>query len=216
MLRYRCDGKRVQLFRDVNGLTQEALAVAAGYSVKTIWKAEAGGMLRRQTLVDIAGALRVTFEDIVVERQLAATAEQTIEANKRLIAESLEALMSRDLRASLSLVCPDAVFSFPGPASIPFAGTFCGKAKIRRFYEIAFQTLPNVPAELHRIVADKDCADLHLSVTHHSRATGRTFRYPVCIHFQFKNGRIAFLQQLMDYASLIEQFADEGGPYHVE
>src|SRR5438067_12761121 len=64
MLRHKANRERIQVLRDARGWSQEELARAAGYSVKTIWKAEAGRPLKRQTLADIARALGVDFSDI--------------------------------------------------------------------------------------------------------------------------------------------------------
>jgi transcriptional regulator with XRE-family HTH domain len=64
MLRHQPYGKRIRLFRDARCWTQQQLARAAGYSVKAIYKAEAGRALKRQTLADIARALGVPIEDI--------------------------------------------------------------------------------------------------------------------------------------------------------
>jgi transcriptional regulator with XRE-family HTH domain len=70
MLRHKAYGKRIRLLRDARCWTQQQLARAAGYSIKTIYKAEAGRALKRQTLADIARALGVQIEDIA---QLPAT-----------------------------------------------------------------------------------------------------------------------------------------------
>ena len=40
MLRHHADAKKIERFRDARGWTQEQLALIAGYSIKTIWKAE--------------------------------------------------------------------------------------------------------------------------------------------------------------------------------
>ena len=64
MLRHKAYGKRLRLLRDARCWTQEQLARAAGYSIKTIYKAEAGQALKRQTLTDIAHALGVQTADI--------------------------------------------------------------------------------------------------------------------------------------------------------
>jgi transcriptional regulator with XRE-family HTH domain len=64
MLSHRACGVRIRLLRDQLHWTQEELAKAAGYSTKTIWKAEKGCPLKRQTLTHIAVALGVQFEDI--------------------------------------------------------------------------------------------------------------------------------------------------------
>ena len=64
MLRHKAYGNRIKLLRDARCWTQDELALAAGYSIKTIWKAETGRPLKRRTLADIAQALGVPIEDI--------------------------------------------------------------------------------------------------------------------------------------------------------
>jgi len=64
MLRHKAYGTRIRLLRESLCWTQQQLARAAGYSIKTIWKAESGRALKRQTLTDIASALEVQTEDI--------------------------------------------------------------------------------------------------------------------------------------------------------
>ena len=64
MLRHKSYGKRIRLLRESRCWTQQHLARTAGYSVKTIWKAESGRALKRQTLTDIAHALGVQTSDI--------------------------------------------------------------------------------------------------------------------------------------------------------
>lgn len=64
MFRYKPLGKRIRLLRDTRCWTQEQLASVAGYSIKTIWKAEACRPLKRQTLADIARALEVPIHEI--------------------------------------------------------------------------------------------------------------------------------------------------------
>lgn len=64
MQRLRANGKRIANLRDDLDLTQEELSVKVGYSVKTIWKAESGGVLRRRTLEHFAIALNSTLEEI--------------------------------------------------------------------------------------------------------------------------------------------------------
>ena len=64
MLRHKAYGRRIRLLREARCWTQQQLSRAAGYSIKTIWKAESGRALKRQTLADIAVALGVQTEDI--------------------------------------------------------------------------------------------------------------------------------------------------------
>lgn len=60
----RANGERITTLREALDITQEQLSAKVGYSVKTLWKAESGGRLRRRTLADIATALGVTYSEI--------------------------------------------------------------------------------------------------------------------------------------------------------
>jgi transcriptional regulator with XRE-family HTH domain len=60
----RAKGQRIAMLREAQDITQEELSARAGYSVKTLWKAEAGRRLRRRTLEDIATALGVSIADV--------------------------------------------------------------------------------------------------------------------------------------------------------
>lgn len=65
MQRLRANGQRIVSLRDALDLTQEELSVRVGYSVKTIWKAESGGVLRRRTLEHLAIALNCSLVDVI-------------------------------------------------------------------------------------------------------------------------------------------------------
>ena len=64
MQRMRANGKKIVDLRDALDMTQEELSARVGYSVKTIWKAESGGVLRRRTLEHIAIALNTSLNDV--------------------------------------------------------------------------------------------------------------------------------------------------------
>jgi transcriptional regulator with XRE-family HTH domain len=64
MQRMRANGKKIVDLRDKLDMTQEELSARVGYSVKTIWKAESGGVLRRRTLEHIAIALNTSLDDV--------------------------------------------------------------------------------------------------------------------------------------------------------
>jgi len=65
MQRVRANGKKIVNLRDALDLTQEELSARVGYSVKTIWKAESSGVLRRRTLEHFAIALNASLDDII-------------------------------------------------------------------------------------------------------------------------------------------------------
>jgi DNA-binding XRE family transcriptional regulator len=59
------NGAYIKEKRRERGLTQEALADAAGCDIKTVYRAESGDRLDMATLARLAGALRVPYRKVV-------------------------------------------------------------------------------------------------------------------------------------------------------
>ncbi len=212
MLRHQSAGKKIKLFRDARGWTQEQLAYLAGYSIKTVWKAEASGELKRQTLVDIAAALGVEPSDIVANPQgLLPTRKEEI--NKQIVFEVLSAFPEQNIKALMDRVHRDAVFEHPAPSVIPEGGTFHGRSEVRRYFTLAFSELPrDHQIENEFLVADGDFVDWHCHATHTSANTGASLTYPVCFHFRFSEGRMIYFRQYQDYSGLLAFYAANGWP----
>lgn len=212
MLRHQADGQKIERFRDARGWTQEQLALVAGYSVKTIWKAEASRELKRQTLVDIAQALGVGLDEIVVD-PLSVGPTKAESVNKDRIVESLGAVLHQNLAQAMDLVHRDALFESPAPPPFPYGGMFHGRREVRNFFVRSFATAPLDTVELERLVAEGPFVDLHMRVTHESPRTRKTITYNVCYHFRIADGRIIQMREYQDYAALATFFDENGWPH---
>ena len=61
----QANGAYIKLARRSRGLTQEALADAAGCDIKTVYRAESAARLDMATLARLADALRVPYRRLV-------------------------------------------------------------------------------------------------------------------------------------------------------
>jgi ketosteroid isomerase-like protein len=213
MLRHRAHGQRIQVIRDARELTQEQLAYLAGYSIKTIYKAEASGDLKRQTLADIATALGVELADIVDNPEGLLPTRQE-DANKRLVLAALEAFQNQNLVSLLSVVHTEAVFESPGPDVFPWNGVFCRRSGIRKYFHRILQAteFPAHQRQVELIVAEGEFVDVHLRETEQSKDTGQSLTYAACFHFRVRDGRILHFREYRDYASLVVFFDANGWP----
>jgi ketosteroid isomerase-like protein/DNA-binding XRE family transcriptional regulator len=212
VLRHRADGKKIQILRDARDWTQEQLAYIAGYSIKTIWKAEASGELKRQTLNDIAIALGVELSDIVANPEgLLPTRKE--EVNKNIVLETLSAFPEQDLKALMDRMHRDAVFEHPAPPVIPEAGTYHGHNEVRKYFSRAFLQLPWDQFENQHLVAEGEFVDWHTQAIHCSSHTGRSFPYFACFHFRLLEGRIIHFRHYQDYSGLLLFYEENGWPH---
>ena len=122
------NGQKLQVLRQLAGLTQEGLAEKSGYSDRLIRKAEASGPLRKSTIADLAAALStgsqtVTGDDLVFSQEL---------ISLDIAAYLLHGSMSSEV--SLGLIHPEFAIVVAGhELNIPFAGTHVGPAACESF-----------------------------------------------------------------------------------
>jgi transcriptional regulator with XRE-family HTH domain len=62
-------GARITILRNRRKLSARQLAAASGVHVNTIWRIEKGGGCSASTLVEIAGALCVTVNELICKPQ---------------------------------------------------------------------------------------------------------------------------------------------------
>lgn len=123
------NGRQLRIERKARGWTQRELAKAAGYSERTIRKAEKGGQLDLETVENLAEALGVPVKKLKIN--IAAIARQWVEA--------YETLERRMLPAIEAYLAPDFEFVCPGdPATAPFIGTWKGKEGMQQWLDLFF------------------------------------------------------------------------------
>ena len=188
-------------------------ALIAGYSIKTIWKAESGGQLNRQTLTDIAEALGVNLTEIVAgPESLLPTRREA--AHQQRVLEMLDAYQAQEIDRLLDLVHDDAVFVSAAPPGTPGSGTFHGRRGVRDFasQSIAWYRAQPLQIESKLSLAAGDFVDWHHEGTFQSVNTGKSITVPCCFHFQFKAGRLIRWQEYQDYSGVMAFFDENGWP----
>ncbi len=136
------DGQQLVAARQARGLTQEQLATKAGLDVKTVRKAEQGKRLDITTLSRLAVALDVELYRLVQGSQFEADGEL---ARREVVLRWYRAWDTRDADTLGALYHDDAVLYLPGDPTIPFGGTFRGRAAIRQCHETAWATCQTEP-----------------------------------------------------------------------
>lgn len=126
-----------------SGLSQAALAKAAGYSERLVRKAEAGGSLTRQAIDHIAEALR--------QRGISITAQQLVMDHLEVARKWIEAWEQHE-RAMIPHVrdhlAEDMLFVCPGkPDTAPFIGTWKGIDGLQGWLDAFFSVFRRVPMQ---------------------------------------------------------------------
>lgn len=123
------NGRELRNRRKAKAWTQADLAKAAGYTERTIRKAEKGGQVELVTVQDIAEALSIAVDLLTLD--IAAIARKWVEAY-----ESLEAQMLSEIEPYLA---EEFEFVCPGdPTTAPFIGTWKGTAGFQKWLDLFF------------------------------------------------------------------------------
>ena len=114
---------------------------------------------------------------------------------------------TQNFDAALAQVDDDVVVEFYGPAAIPYAGTYRGRAACRRFFETVHRSVEIQQFEPEEMVAqgDKGFVTGHLRLT--AKATGRTFESDFAHVITLRNGKWIRFRDFMDTAVAVAAFA---------
>lgn len=188
MSRFRTNGQRVRELRAEKGLTQSELADRVGYSVKTIWKVEAGGKLKRQTLGHLAEALGIEWTGLI----LAAPSDPrpSDEPHPRaVVLDLLEAVQQRDVEAIGRLLVPEVVLTVPKMDPRSQARHIRGREHVVEWFRAQLEEWPALRIEVRRVVSEGDCADAHLRLTDNQLHSN--FTLAVCAACQVSQDRVS-------------------------
>lgn len=185
----RINGSAVRTFRQQAGFTQNVLAVRAGYTDKLIRKAEASGVLRIKTILDLADALcterqTVTTSDLLFQSEVVARKLlQWLASSQSLGTSELQELLSTNIR--LEVVGKSQ--------QIPFAGNCLGLVRATRFHSLwhaSFQ-LVTVAPEKTRVFLDGKEACLYAQLKIQTKRRGRAGSVSVRrTHWGFAGGQL--------------------------
>lgn len=192
---HRAAGERIRALRKERGWTQLELAVRSGYSERVIRKAEACGTLSHGVLEVLAATFataerHLAAQDLVFDPLAAA----------RLFMECYDRHEREMLPHIRHLLADDVSFVFNAdPERNPLSGTWAGpegvQAYLDRFFGMFARVGTGVPTA--RYLADGDSVIVRLLET---VRFGDVVAPPVWVHlhFTFRNGRIARLDDFCD------------------
>lgn len=198
------NGQRMQMLRQLAGMTQEELAQKAGYSDRLVRKAEASSPLRKSTVADLADALstesqRVTVADLVFSRELIAVdiADFLLNGNS-----TLSGTWSDLLHPKFSLHAAGEELN------IPFAGHHAGAGAFE-----AFRNQLNTTITVVEFLPDATCCFVanHETCVHASTLMKplnpvRSFDSPLKIWWflrkRFESTRLISMEVLYDTGSI--------------
>lgn len=126
--------------------------------------------------------------------------------NVALIQKLFDAFGRGDIQTILDHVTADSDWSNPGPASIPYAGTFRGPDEIRRYFERLAGTQSAVRLTTDQFVAQGDTVVALGRYAGSVTATGKPFDLPVALVFRIRDGRVAQHMVFGDTAAMAASY----------
>lgn len=193
------NAKLLRSLRRKVGWSQSELGKRAGYCERVIRKAEAGGKLNLETIENIAQtfsgiSIPITSRELIFSEELLA----------RKFVESYVSLETRMLDECIDFLDSDFVFQVPAPASyVNFAGTYNGINEFKHFLDQFYSVFTRRPSSISvnyysgsgRVVAS-------FEDTLSSNGTPLPQIW-VNLHFYFKDGLIARVDQQIDYFTVL-------------
>lgn len=128
------------------------------------------------------------------------------EANIQATQKLFEAFGAKDVPAILEHVNDDIVIDFYGPAVIPYAGHYEGRAEARLFFETVLTSVDIHEFVPEEMLADKDKVIVtgHLHLT--ARSTGRDIVSDFVHVIQLNDERWSHFRDFMNTAVAVEAF----------
>ena len=180
------------------GWSQVELGHRSGYSERVIRKAEAGGSLRLQTILDLAMTMSVQGRSVSLQ-------DLTIDfvSIARRFVESYDWLGRKMLSACRDLFHPDFSFSCSAdPKQVSFAGVWKGPHGFQEFLDRFFDTFTRERGTLKPIFMashDRVVARFEDQVRFHGQEMSA---YWVNFHFQFRDGLLIRIDDEFDSLNL--------------
>jgi ketosteroid isomerase-like protein/DNA-binding XRE family transcriptional regulator len=200
----RINGKRFAELRKHSGFTQVDLAHRAGYSERVVRKAESGGPLRFETIRDLSQCLS-TPDQVVEPRHL-------LQSNRELAIQFVHAYdhFSRDaLSHCEGLFTEDFEFFCPGdPDQAAFAGHWKGVDGMQEFFDRFFSIFSRKEGSLQPTYLE---ADNRVVARYEDQVFFESHTMPsfwVNLHFQFRDGLIARIDDEYDTRLAAESFSE--------
>jgi ketosteroid isomerase-like protein len=128
-------------------------------------------------------------------------------SNLEIVENVYASFASGDMDGSLQNMDEDIVWLHPAEGSgIPFAGRFEGRDGVRRFFEIADQSIEVLDQQVHDLVASGDKV-VALGYEHmRVRDNGREYKSNWAHIYSFQNGKIIRFEEFIDTAEVAAAF----------
>lgn len=127
-------------------------------------------------------------------------------ANVAALKQLYAAFGKGDVQAIAQLMSDQVEWVHPGPAVIPFAGTFKGHQGVQQFFQIAGERIEVQEQKLFSFVEQGDCVAVlgyeHMKV----KATGREYRSNWVHLYTLQDARVVRFEEFIDTAALAEAF----------
>jgi len=118
------------------------------------------------------------------------------------------ALGQNDLDGALEAVHDDAVFSAPGPDTVPIYNDFYGKEGVIRFIEILGELFDTEAFEIFDVRESGDYVFAIGLMKHRVKKTGRLFECEWSLVCRIKDGKIISYKMFEDTAALEKAYLD--------
>ncbi|MEM7009705.1 MAG: nuclear transport factor 2 family protein [Thermodesulfobacteriota bacterium] len=120
----------------------------------------------------------------------------------------LSALFNQDLDQAIEAVHEDAVFSAPGPDTVPNYRTFHGKKGAREFIAILGELFDTEAFEVYEFIEKDDYVFAIGLMKHRVKKTGRLFECEWVLVCKVKDGQIISYKMFEDTAALENAYLD--------
>ena len=123
------------------------------------------------------------------------------------VGKFFRSLKEGDIESALEAVHKDAVFSAPGPDTVPIYNTFHGKKGAREFIRILGELFDTEAFEIYEIIESGDYVFATGLMKHRVRRTGRLFECEWALVCRIKDARIISYKMFEDTAALEKAYA---------
>lgn len=130
----------------------------------------------------------------------------TTQENKQLAINGYQMFLKGDIQGILDMCTDDIEWTAADLPSIPFAGTFHGKAGVMDFFKKLGETVEFLDYQPQSFIADEDKVAVSGVSTVRVRATGATYDDHWVHIFTMKNGKTMRFEQFHNTAAAVAAF----------
>jgi ketosteroid isomerase-like protein len=126
--------------------------------------------------------------------------------NKRLVLEGYRLFQSGDIPGMLAYAHDDAEWIGPDAESVPFAGSFHGKAEVGRFFSELLTAMQPTRFVIKDVIAENDKVVVLGEATWMVKSTGRDYASTWVHVFTIRDGKFNRVEALYDTAAAERAF----------